>query len=503
MKKIFLIILSFALLLGGCGSKDEKEIKEKKVVVSLGMKPKSLDPNMYYEIPALEVTEQIFNTLFKLDENGNILPELAESYEYTTPTELVIKLKQGVKFHNGETMTADDVVFSIERMLDKPASRVMVEDILTAEAIDSNTVKLTLKKSSAPLLFGLTHPLTAILNKKDTEAKGGIISIEPVGTGPFKFISWGDGEKIELETFDDYFEGRAKIDKLTFRAIVENSSRLAALETGEIDIAYYIAPIDTITIEKNPKLYLVSEPTTSTEFMTVNNTKYPFTNKEFRLALNYALDKQSMVDSVFMGRGKTAKSIIGSNIFGYSDEIKGFPYDPEKARELIKASGVENPHFKLNINDNTVRQQLAQIVQANMKEVGVEVEIETLEWGTYLQKTALGDYEAFLGGWVSGTADADIILFPLLHSSNHGGAGNRSYYTNKDLDVIIEKGRETLDPEQRKTYYKEAQELLQEETPLIVMLNSNENIGINKRIKGFLYSSTMMHNLYNLEIVEE
>ena len=329
-----------------------------------------------------------------------------------------------------------------------------------------------------------------------------MIATEPMGTGPYKFVSWGDGEKIEFVAFDDYFEGRPKIDKLVIRAITENSSRLAALETGEVDIAYSIAPVDTGVIENNKKLELISAPTTSTEYITLNTTKAPFNNKDFRVALNYALDKQSMADSVFMGKATPATTIVNPNVFGYSSEVPGFEYNPEKAKELIKKSGVTNPNFKLYVNDNAVRLQLAQIVQANFKEVGIDMEIETLEWGAYLQRTAQGEHTAFIGGWVSGTSDADIVLYPLLHSSSHGGAGNRAFYTNKEFDKEVELARATSDPEVRKTHYKNAQMILQEESPLIVLLYKNENIGINKRIKGFKYDPTTMHNLYNLDVVE-
>ncbi|MDU1911371.1 ABC transporter substrate-binding protein [Fusobacterium sp.] len=506
MKKKLITILSLALFILGCSSKDgEKKSgvpQEKVVVVSQGSKPKSLDPNMYNEIPALAVTEQIFNTLLRVDDKGNVVPELAESYEYVSPTELVIKIKKNVKFHNGDIMTVNDVVFSLNRMLEKPASRIMVEIIDKIDIIDDSTIKLTLKNSSAPLLFSLAHPLTAILNEKDTKAKNDMIATEPMGTGPYKFVSWGDGEKIEFVAFDDYFEGRPKIDKLIIRAITENSSRLAALETGEIDIAYSVAPVDTGVIENNKKLELISAPTTSTEYMTLNTTKAPFNNKDFRVALNYALDKQSMADSVFMGKARPATTIVNPNVFGYSSEVLGFEYNPEKAKELIKKSGVANPNFKLYVNDNAVRLQLAQIVQANFKEIGIDMEIETLEWGAYLQRTAQGEHTAFIGGWVSGTSDADIVLYPLLHSSSHGGAGNRAFYTNKEFDKEVELARATSDPEVRKTHYKNAQMILQEESPLIVLLYKNENIGINKRIKGFKFDPTTMHNLYNLDIVE-
>lgn len=502
MKKFIFSTLALTFMLLGCGQSNETKVEEKTVVVSQGSKPKSLDPNMYNEIPALTITEQIFNTLLGVDKNGNIIPELAESYEYVSPTELVIKIKDGVKFHNGDTLTIEDVEFSLKRMLDKPASRVMIDSIKDIQIVDDKTIKLVLSQPSSPLLFGLAHPLTAILNKKDTLAKEDVIATAPVGTGPYKFIEWGNGEKIELEAFDQYFEGKPKIDSLVYRAITENSSRLAALETGEVDVAYNIDAIDSQTIMKNPELVLVSEPTTSTEYITFNNTKAPFDNKDFRLAVNYALDKQSMSDSIFMGKAKPANSIVNPNVFGHSDEVIGYPYNVEKAKEYLKKSGIQNPSFTLFVNDNTTRLQLAQIIQANLKEIGIDMTIETLEWGTYLQKTAQGEHQALLGGWVSGTSDADIVFFPLLHSSSHGGAGNRAFYTNKNLDAIIEEARIASTPEERKALFKKGQEILQEEAPFGLLLYKNENIGLNKRVKGFEFNPTMMHNLKNLYIEE-
>lgn len=500
MKKFAFLMLGLSLFITGCGGEKQNEKISNDIVVSQGSKPKSLDPNMYNEIPALTVTEQIFNTLLRVDENGNIVPELAESYEYVTPTELVIKLKQGVKFHNGDVLTSKDVVFSINRMLNKPASRIMIDAISKVEAIDEYTVKLTLSKPSSPLLFGLAHPLTAILNEKDTLAKNDVIATDPMGTGPYKFVEWGSGEKIELVAFDDYFEGRPKIDALTYRAITENSSRLAALETGEIDIAYNMDAIDSGAISQNENLQLISQPTTSTEYITFNTTKAPFDNKDFRKAVNYALNKQSMSDSIFMGKARPANSIINPNVFGHSDTVEGYPYNIEKAKEYLAKSGVKDTSFTLFVNDSTTRLQLAQIIQANLKEIGIDMKIETLEWGAYLQRTAQGEHQAFLGGWVSGTSDADIVLFPLLHSSSHGGAGNRAFYTNKEFDKIVDEARLVSSPEERKALFLKAQDILQEEAPLGILLYKNENIGLNKKVKGFKFDPTTMHNLKNLYI---
>ncbi|WP_338936649.1 ABC transporter substrate-binding protein [Fusobacterium polymorphum] len=501
MKKIFYLLLLLSLFLVACGEKksDTTSTENKIVTVAQGAKPKSLDPYMYNSIPDLMVSRQFYNTLFSREKDGTIVPELAESYEYKNDKELDIVLKKGVKFHDGSELTADDVVFSFERMKDKPGSSIMIEEIDKVEKVNDYEIKILLKNSSSPLLFNLAHPLTSIVNKKYVEA-GNDLNIAPMGTGAFKLVAYNDGEKIEMEAFQDYFEGAPKIQKLIIRSIPEDTSRLAALETGEIDIATGLAPINAQTVEANDKLELISEPTTATEYICLNVEKAPFTNKEFRQALNYAIDKKSIVDSIFSGKGKVAKSIVNPNVFGYYDGLEEYPFNPEKAKELIEKSGVKDKSFSLYVNDSPVRLQVAQIIQANLKDVGIDMKIETLEWGTYLQKTGEGDFTAYLGGWISGTSDADIVLYPLLDSKSIGFPGNRARYSNPEFDKEVEMARIVLTPEERKEHYKNAQIIAHEDSPLIVLFNKNENIGINKRIIGFDYDPTTMHKFKNLDV---
>ena len=320
-----------------------------------------------------------------------------------------------------------------------------------------------------------------------------------MGTGAFKYANWGDGEKIQLVANENYFGDKAKIDELIFRAIPENTSRLAALETGEIDITT-VAPIDVQTVESNNELYAVSFPTTSTEYLTLNMNREPFNNKEFRKALHHAIDKQSIVDAVYLGKASVANTIVNPTVFGSDQTIGKTDYNPEKAKEYLEKSGVKNRTIKIMSNDNSVRLQAAQIVQANLKEIGINAEIETVEWGTYLQMTAQGDYDIFIGGWVAGTSDADIVLFPLLHSSYKGGAGNRANFDNKDYDKLVELGRTSTEPSERLKAYSEAQTILEEESPLIPLYYKNENMGLNKRITNFEAMPNLIHDYSIIEI---
>ena len=338
MKKFIYVLMLFSLFLIGCGESKNESPNGNTIVIGQGAKPKSLDPHMYNSIPDLLVSRQFYNTLFSREKDGTIVPELAESYEYKNDKELDIVLKKGVKFHDGSELTADDVIFSIERMKEKPGAGVMVEEIDKVEKVNDYEIKILLKNPSSAMLYNLAHPITSIVNKKYVEA-GNDLSIAPMGTGAFKLIAYNDGEKIELEAFKDYFEGAPKVEKITFRSIPEDTSMLAALETGEVDIATGMPPVSTQTIEANDKLELISEPTTATEYICLNVEKAPFNNKDFRVALNYAIDKQSIVDSIYSGRARVAKSIVNPNVFGYYDGLEGYPFDVEKAKELIEKAG--------------------------------------------------------------------------------------------------------------------------------------------------------------------
>ena len=499
MKKVLFLLFTSLLFLMACGQKQNESLNGDTIVIAQGAKPKTLDPHMYNSIPDLLVSRQFYNTLFTRDENGNIQPELVDTYKYNNDKELDIVLKKGVKFHNDTELTAEDVIFSFNTMKSKPGASIMVEEIDRVEKVNDYEVIIYLKKSSAPLLYSLSNPLTSIISKKYVE-DGNDMNVAPMGTGAFKLVNYNDGEKIEMEAFGDYFEGAPKAKKIVVKSIPEDMSRIAALETGEVDIITGVPPISAQTIEDNKKLSLISEPTTATEHVTFNVEKEPFKNKDFRLAINYAINKQSIIDSIFLGKGKVANSIVNPKVFGYYENIEGFEYNVEKAKEYLQKSGLKNTSFSLYVNDNPVRLQVAQIIQANLKEIGIDMKIETLEWGTYLQKTGEGDYQAYLGGWVSGTSDADIVLYPLLDSKSIGLSGNRARYSNPEFDKLVEQARVELNPELRKELYKEAQIIIQNDVPMAVLYYKNENIGINKRVKGFKYEATLMHKFKNLEL---
>ncbi|MGL4653148.1 ABC transporter substrate-binding protein [Cetobacterium sp.] len=491
MIKLFTLLFALNILFFNTNTfSNEKN----NIIVAQGSKPKSLDPHTFNEFPTLGITEHIFNTLVTLDDRGVPTPELAESFEYLSPTEILFSIRTDVKFHNGDIMTVDDVIFSLERMLQKPGSRVILKDIKKVTKTENNKVLITLKEPSAPFLGNLTLPIAAIMNKKYVEA-GNNVALKPLGTGPYMVTNWGDGDKIIMSSFKDYFKGTPKNSGLTFKIITENTSRLAALETGEVDVIYAISPIDFNIVESNPELNLLHKTTTTTELMVLNVQKEGLDNPNIRKAIHMAIDKEGILDAIFLQRGSVATSPINPNIFGSSQDLTAFNRDIEAAKKIVK-SEKKIPTLKIWTSENIVRVQIAQIIQANLKEIGIESTIEIVEWGTFLKRTSEGAHDILLTTWILGVSDIDTVVTTLFHSNSIGAEGNRSFYNNSDLDTKIDFARSTIDPEKRKIYYKEIQEIILKDNPIVPLVYKIDGIGINKRIQNFDYNKASMRNYY-------
>lgn len=278
MKKLGVLFLSLLFLAcGGEGEKNKEGVQEsKKVVVAQATKPKTLDPPLANQVDSMKVARQIFNTLLAVDDDGNLVPEIAEKWEFESPTSILFTIKKGIKFHNGAELTVDDVAFSLERMREKAGTRILVESISGVEIVDDTHVRVKMSEPFSPLLYNLTLSLCGIINKDDTLKRGEAeIAINPNGTGPFKLTYWNSGDIIKLEPFEDSFMGKPEIDELDFKVIPEGNNRLIALETGEVDIAYNINPSDMKFIEENKDLVLVNKPSMRTEYLAFNLNKEP------------------------------------------------------------------------------------------------------------------------------------------------------------------------------------------------------------------------------------
>jgi len=504
-KKV-LAILSMMIVLVlatvGCGNSGGANVSADGVkdtlVVAQGADAKTLDPHGSNDNPSSRVVKQINETLVVQDENMELQSGLAESWEKIDELTFEFKLKQGVKFHNGEEFKASDVKFTLLRALESPNVGHIVGAINKdgIEIVDDYTIRLATSEPFAPLLAHLAHTGASILSEKAVIEAGDDYGQNPIGTGPFEFESWVNGDEINLVKFDEYHGEAAKVEKVKFRNIAEATNRTINLETGEIDIAYDILPTDIRRVEEDENLTLMRQENLTTTYIGFNVQKENLSDVRVRQAINHAIDAESIIEAVMEGVGEQANGPLGPNVWASNQDLEPYEYNVEKAKELMKEAGYENG-FKTSIwtNDNKTRMDISEIVQNQLKQINIEAEVKVVEWGSYLDGTANGEHDMFILGWGTVTGDPDYGLYALFHSSQFGDAGNRTFYANSNVDELLEKARVSVDPVEREVAYLEAQEIIRDDAPWI-FLNNSENVdGVRSNVKGFEQHPAGHHRL--------
>lgn len=490
--------------LAGCGEdkkSDTAAAKKDSLVVAMASDAKSLDPQTVNDVASSNVIAQIYETLVQINDKGEIVPMLAESFKQVDDVTYEFKLKKGVKFQNGEEMKASDVKFSFERASKQAiiAHIMGAIDTTSFKTPDDYTISFKIKKASSGFLAGLTHTGASILSEKAVKEEGDSFGMKPVGTGPFKFVSWSKGNKVELARFDDFHGTKPKFSKLTIKVIPEATNRTIELESGGVDIAYDIPASDLSRVQENSKLQLLRVADNSTAYMAMNTQKKPFNDVKVRQAISYAIDTKAVVKTAFRGVGNAAVGPISPNI-KYSDKsLQVHEYNVQKAKELLKEAGYPNG-FKTTIwtNDKKERTDMATVIQSELKEVGITVDIKVMEWGAYLTELAKGTQDMFILGWVCQTPDPDMAVYSPFYSGNAGAGGNMSFLKDSKLDDLILKGRTMKDSDERKEVYYDIQKEIKDQAPWVFLNNGEQIAGASKSVKGFKPSPAGYHILYNV-----
>ena len=365
-----------------------------------------------------------------------------------------------------------------------------VIDSVTADG--DSTVVIKLKRPQAPFLKNLAMSPFGIASPTAFEKHGDKFTENPVGTGPFKFVEWKRNDSVTIEKYEDYrIEGLPKLDKVIFRSIPDNSARLNALNTGEIDLADGINPSDSASIESNSDLQLYERPSMNVGYLGLTSTRPPFDKKEVRQAINHAIDKQAIVDAFFEGRAEVAKNPMPPVISGYNDDVEGYDYNPEKAKELLAKAGLPDG-FEMDLWAMPVPRpympdgaKVAEAIQANLADVGIKANIVSFEWATYLEKAKNGEADAFLLGWTGDNGDADNFLYVLLDEDNIG-SNNYSYYSNPEVHDILIQAQTEVDEDKRNELYGQAQELISEDAPWVPLAHSTPLLAGRADLDGFL-----------------
>lgn len=448
----------------------------------------SMDPQNQSDVASGLIIRHLYNRLMHISDDGELSTDLVEEYEMIDDTTYHFKIKDGVTFHDGTPLTTADVKFTLERAKTMPSTISSASHI--AEIDIENDLEFTLKLNDPypAILYVLGNMNMSIVSEKAVTEAGENYGEKPIGTGPFKFVEWVPNDHWTIERNDDYFEGPALARKITCRVVPEASSRCIVLETGEADIALRLSETDMPNVESNPDLVAYGEVGASIEFMGMNCEKEYFSDVRVRQAVNYAIDKQAIVDTILEGRGEVANTYVGKTIPSYNPDQEPYPYDVEKAKELMKEAGWEDG-FTVKIGFNgDVRNRTAQIIQAQLAEINITVDINQLEWGAYLEMLKTGELDMYILGWSNSTIDPDRSVSTLFLSNQCGYDGNNyTFLKDAQLDDEINSAAINTNHEERMQQYRDIQAHLKELAPWVPLFYQEQGAGINAKLKGFTY----------------
>jgi ABC-type transport system substrate-binding protein len=498
MRRIALVWLGALLVLGGLGTARsvvaQAPVSGGSLTFAAGADPDSLDPQNTQSNPGEQVNRMMYENLVRFNAKMQVEPALAESWTQS-PDGLVwtFKLRKGIRFHDGTPFDAKAVKYFFDRVLgdEKPFKASLYTPFVQgAQVVDDHTVRVTLKQPFAAFLFRLAHSAGGIVSPAAHQKYGKDLTLHPVGTGPFKFKEWVKSDHVTLERNDGYWGGKPLLDSVVVKTVREDAARVLMLEAGDADLILNIPPEDITRLRKDPRFAIESIPTARALYVVVNVKKKPFDDVRVRQALNYAVNRESIVKNLYQGNAETISGIVAPLQNGYV-KLPGYAYDPKKAKELLAQAGASTLKAKLwSPKGRYVKDfELAQAVQQDLAAVGVEATLSTMEWGAYLSATKTApdqtDRELFLLGWSPSTGEAQWGIFPLLHSSQLAPKGdNRGFFASKALDDAVDKATSATSDQARLGALREAQQIIIKEAPAIFLISPNMIVGAAKKVHG-------------------
>jgi len=535
-KTIFtlVILLAFTILVAGCGQEtsssgtngegQQSETPSEKVLIwGRGGDSSGLDPANVTDGESAKVTINIYDGLVKYQRDSTeVAPALAVDWETSEDGKTwTFNLREGVKFHDGTDFDADDVVFNFERWMNEDHEYHIggtfdywgymfggypgvVESVT---AVDQYTVEFKLASPMATFIANVAMFPFGIASPEAVKEHGEDYFKNPVGTGPFKFVEWAPDDKIVLVKNENYWGEQAKLDKLVFRSIPDNSTRLMELQSGTIDIMDGITPDDVETIKNDDNFQLTLRPSMNVGYLAMNTEKEPFDDPKVRKAVNMAINKKEIINAFFAGLAKTAKNPLPPSLWGYNDSIEEYEFDPAQAKALLAEAGFPNG-FKTTLWAMPVPrpyfpqpQKIGEAMQANLAEVGIEAEIVSHDWTTYLHKTEQGEHDMAMLGWTGDNGDPDNFLYVLLDKDNAvAPAGNIAFYKNDELHDLLIEAQQEMDQDVRADLYKQAQVIIHEDAPWVPMSHSTPPIASKKTVSGYVPHPTGVEPLDTVDI---
>ena len=491
MKRCAPLAVALILALLACAVAPTPAVAQAKdtLTVALVSHAPTLDPHMHFERVGILVNINMFDSLLHRSTKLQFEPSLATSWKAISDTVWEFKIRKNVRFHNGDVMTPADVKYSFDRVIDQTKKSPQygnIRAIKEVKVIDAETVHIITDKPFPLLLERLVF--FPIVNKKHIETVGdqAFGTTSPVGTGPWKFVEWKRDQLIRLEAFDQHWRGKPAFKHLIFRAIPETATQVAEVKTGGVDIIRDVSADLVPELKTHPQAYISSTPILRVHYVNLDMRAAPFDKKAVRQAANYAIDKSAIIQKMMAGLGTQVATVVQPLAFGFDPEVKPYPFDQKKARELLAQAGYPNG-VDITLHSSSVAYRPVFEAMAEMlTEVGIRTTPRMWDpgpaWNKFFQAEGKATQGAY-GTWGNYSVfDADAVLPPLYHTEPGGWIGK--WFTRVEgLDKLIDEARSTVDQPKRKRIYAQIQQIIREEAPSIFLWTQYDTLGISKKVQ--------------------
>lgn len=465
---------------------------KKRIVLRTIDDPITLDPAIRTDTTSHQVIEQIFTGLYTFDQTNHLIPAIAHSFSVSSDGRVWdFYIKKGVKFHDGREVLAKDVFGSLSRVKKGPNANFF-EYLSDIVVIDPYHIRFILKFPYIPFLANLACGVGDIVPQDWNMEK-------PIGCGPFKLVSYEKNREVILEAFDEFFDGRPSIDECVIKKIVDDKEALELFKAGEISIMNLTSDM----LKEFAPEDIYSGPVLSTQYLAVNfSKKSPFLDVRVRQAMNYAIDKEYYCRELLKEKAIPAHGVYPLGLPGYNNNIIGYPYDLKKARELMKEAGYGGgvpDTFLLDVRAGKDPIKRAEFLRDSLSKIGIHFQVNPLSWEEFLEKTYSGNSIFSLRGWVSDNGDPDNFTYTLFHSQSFGASGNTSFYSNEELDKMIESARSEQIPRRRIELYQKIEKMIVDNALWVFLSHGVDCYAVRKNIKGFVvdpFGIVRFRNLY-------
>jgi len=482
--RLLLVPLALTLLAAGAAAAAESVLR-----IGLNDDPDALDPTISRAYVGRLVFAGLCDKLFDVTPDLKIVPQLATGYEWAPDQRsVVIKLRSGVKFHDGEPFNAEAVKFNLERHISTPGTfrKTEIGQIQSVDVLNDMTVRLNLSEPLTPLLAALTDRSGMMVSPKAAKALGDKLGQKPVCAGPYRFVERVAQGKIVMERFPDYWDkANIHIDRVEFVPITDSTARLASLRSGDLQMIERVSPTDLAEIRGDSKLKVTGVPELGYQMIPLNVANGPkaktLADVRVRQAIDLAIDRETLVKTVFNDEYIAGNQWVSPSNYYYDKKFPVRKRDVAKAKALLKEAGQPNLTFTLILPPERDRQEAAQIIQAMLAEAGITMQLQTQENVTMLTNGRKGDFEAYFTFW-SGRPDPDGNVFT---QSTCKGAQNDSHYCNADVDALLSRARQVSAPAERKKLYDAANEIMLRDTFRLFLWHRRVFTGLSTRVQGF------------------